>query len=163
MTLPVLDWKYKAVIYGVILIGAFAGGRYSVSAPEIKTEIAEQKKEETITDKKEDVKTHTETKIVEVKTPDGVDTKTTTVAEVKDVLEDTKRNDKVQDDTQIKQDIIPPKTNTLNLSVLAATTTGQFGTPIYGASVTKEIIGPITAGAFFLTNGTVGVSIGMSF
>lgn len=163
MTLSTLDWKYKVIICGVLIAGAFAAGRYSVSAPEIKTEISEQKKEEIVTDKKQDVKTHTETKIVEVKTPDGVDTKTTTIAEIKDVLEDTKKNDKVQDDTQIKQDVIPPKTNTLNLSVLAATTTGQFGTPIYGASVTKEIVGPVTAGAFFLTNGTVGVSVGMSF
>lgn len=35
--------------------------------------------------------------------------------------------------------------------------------PTYGASAQKEFIGPITIGAFGLTNGTIGVSIGLDF
>jgi hypothetical protein len=34
---------------------------------------------------------------------------------------------------------------------------------MYGISVHREFIGPITLGAFGLTNGTVGLSIGVNF
>lgn len=35
--------------------------------------------------------------------------------------------------------------------------------PIYGASLDRRILGPVTVGGFGLTNGTIGVSIGLSF
>ena len=35
--------------------------------------------------------------------------------------------------------------------------------PLYGISANKEFIGPITIGAFGLTNGTIGLSIGVNF
>ncbi len=36
-------------------------------------------------------------------------------------------------------------------------------TPLYGVSVTKQVLGPITIGAFGLTNGVLGLSLGYSF
>lgn len=36
-------------------------------------------------------------------------------------------------------------------------------TPLYGVSVTKQVLGPITVGAFGLTNGVLGVSLGVNF
>jgi hypothetical protein len=142
---------------------SFAGGRYSVKSAEVRTEMKEVKKEDSKTTTDEDTKTHTETRIVEVKSTDGTDTKTTTIAEVRDTVQDTKRQDIIEAKTDVIQTVTPQKTGTLNFSVVAATTTSQFGVPVYGASVTKEIMGPVTAGAFFLTNGTIGVSLGMSF
>lgn len=35
--------------------------------------------------------------------------------------------------------------------------------PIYGVSLDRRIIGPVTVGGFGLTNGTIGVSVGLSF
>ncbi len=35
--------------------------------------------------------------------------------------------------------------------------------PTYGAQVQRQILGPINIGAFGLTNGTIGVSVGISF
>lgn len=35
--------------------------------------------------------------------------------------------------------------------------------PAYGVSVSKEILGPFSIGAFGLTNGTIGLSLGVNF
>ena len=35
--------------------------------------------------------------------------------------------------------------------------------PIYGVSLDRRIFGPVTVGGFGLTNGTIGISIGLSF
>lgn len=53
---------------------------------------------------------------------------------------------------------------TLNVSGLVANDFSQgLLKPIYGVSVSKQLIGPITVGGFGLTNGTIGVSIGLNF
>lgn len=53
---------------------------------------------------------------------------------------------------------------TWNISVLAATSQkSHFGQLDYGVSATKELIGPVTVGAFGLTSGVVGASIGINF
>ena len=68
------------------------------------------------------------------------------------------------DKTMLQQTTTPAKTQTLNLSVLAAVNpVNRDFAPVYGASLTKEFIGPVTIGAFGLTNGTLGVSIGLNF
>jgi hypothetical protein len=48
----------------------------------------------------------------------------------------------------------------LNIAALVGV---HGGSAVYGASVTRTIIGPITAGAFLLTTGTAGVSVGLQF
>ncbi len=35
--------------------------------------------------------------------------------------------------------------------------------PIYGVSVSREILGPVTVGAFGLSNGVLGLSVGLNF
>jgi len=35
--------------------------------------------------------------------------------------------------------------------------------PIYGVSVSKQVLGPFTVGAYGLTNGIIGLSIGVTF
>lgn len=52
----------------------------------------------------------------------------------------------------------------VNVSALAGVdTTSSILKPVYGISVSKEFIGPITVGAYGLTNGTVGLSLGVNF
>lgn len=51
----------------------------------------------------------------------------------------------------------------LNVSVLGGVTLTRGSTIIYGLSVSKEIAGPITTGLFGLSNGTLGLSIGLNF
>ena len=55
----------------------------------------------------------------------------------------------------------PPK---LNVSALAGIDTAtSLLKPIYGISISKEFMGPITVGAYGLTNGVVGLSVGVNF
>lgn len=102
---------------------------------------------------KEVVKTDIQTVVHTVTLPNGaVDTTTTTIDHTQKTELDK------------KQEIILAKTSTLNLSALAG---NDFShpqiLPIYGLSVSKSLLGPITVGAFGLTNGVVGLSVGINF
>ncbi len=146
------NYKFKSTILAILIAGAFAAGRYSVAKPEVVTKNVTQASVKT--DENKDIH-----KVVVTKTvtqPSGVketDTTVTTDTTVHDT-QDT------QETSKTMTDIIPAKTGTLNISALGAYSNGSL---TYGASVTKQIIGPLTAGVFGLTNGTIGVSIGMSF
>lgn len=66
---------------------------------------------------------------------------------------------------EVKQVSVPAAPNKTNISALAGYdfTHVRALTPVYGVSVTREVLGPITVGAFGLTNGVVGISLGVSF
>lgn len=146
--------KTKILVSLVALVVAFASGRYSVQKPTIKTEIQQTE----AVKQTEDKNTHTKTTKTEVKKPDGTDITTT----VTDQVQDDDMTTHSTATTKIQQTVTPPKTGTLNISALAGFDIRKM-TPAYGASVTKQILGPVSVGAFGLTNGVVGVSIGLSF
>lgn len=143
-----MDTKYKIIIGVVALLVAFAFGRYS--APKIPDS-------HTVTDTTKEVQknadTHKTTTITE--TPDG--------KKVTTITEDTITKSSSESDTKKDQTITAPKTSIINISALAGLDTGRGFTPTYGISANKELIGPITVGAFGLTNGTIGVSVGVNF
>lgn len=90
---------------------------------------------------------HTKTTIITISDPKG-NTKTVTTI----------------DEKKTKETIaVAPKTKT-NISILGANDFSQrLIKPLYGVSVTRELIGPVTIGVFGLTNGTVGLSLGLNF
>jgi hypothetical protein len=133
-----------------LLVGA-AIGRYSVDTPKI------VKTDQIVEQEKKDTTTHTQTKTEEVKEPTGeVKTVTTT---------DTVTETKTADSKQEKDSAVttPQKHGTLNLSALAGVRIDNPTIPLYGISVTKEFLGPVTIGLFGMSNGIVGVSIGLNF
>jgi len=69
------------------------------------------------------------------------------------------------DNTVSHQDttVIPPKLSTLNVSALVGTDPMNSFKPLYGFSVSKQFIGPVTIGLWGLTNSTVGISLGLNF
>jgi len=148
-----MSLQYKVIGALVALIVAFGVGRYSATS--------QQSAVKTITD----VKTDTDTKvnkdvkktITETKKPDGEVT-TVTTEEAVTVVDQQKDQVSHQSAT-----VIPPKTNTLNLSALVGINPVDGLTPLYGLSVSKQFIGPITGGIWGLTNGTFGVSVGINF
>jgi hypothetical protein len=76
----------------------------------------------------------------------------------------TKIDNSVIDTTVKSQVVSAPNTKNLNVSVLVADDFSRgLLIPTYGVSVTKQVLGPMTVGAFGLTNGTVGVSVGINF
>jgi len=153
MTLPT---KNQALIALALTATAFATGRYSVNTtPTIHT-VTDTR---TLTQVQTQVVDHTVTKIVEVKAKDGTDTKTTTI----------KQDDHTDTDSDTKQiahvetTVTPPKRSAVNISLLGATNVRNPTALAYGVSVSKEVLGPLTVGAFGLTNGIIGVSVGLNF
>lgn len=142
------------ILYAVCILAAFAAGRYSVQAPEVHTSAGI--KEEIKQDANKDTQTHQTT--VSVKTPDGTTKTTTTI----DTTTKDKMDTAIATTTKVDQTIIPPKIETLNVSFMAGVDFSRQAT-VYGASVNKQLLGPITIGLFGLTNSTVGLTVGMSF
>lgn len=138
--------KTKIILASSAIILSFALGRYSartasqkqaaISHAVTKAETHEHKVTTITQDKKGDTKTI----IVEDQTSETAGASTSTVHESTPVS----------------------KYHPLNISALAAIDF-HTGLPVYGASVSKEILDPVTVGAWGLNNGTIGVSIGIDF
>lgn len=63
-----------------------------------------------------------------------------------------------------KQENMTTKSSKTNISALIGNDfSKRLSQPIYGVSVSREYWGAITIGGFGLTNGVVGVSIGLNF
>lgn len=135
--------KSKVILAVLFLVLAFASGRYSVQSPDTTS----------TTDTKVDKDTHTKKTIVTTKEPDGKET-TTTVVE---------RDTSVKTDTQTSNTVIQAKRNTTNLSLIVGLDLTDPHKPAYGLSLTKQVLGPVTVGAYGLTNGVVGLSLGVNF
>ena len=138
------------------LLATFAAGRYSVQdKPAVK--IIQTVQQETKQDEKKD--THTITKVLYIKEPNGAVETTTTMDTVVADHVDTK----VDEVVHTQETITPVKRSKINLSVIAAENLTSPGIPLYGMSIQKEVLGPLTAGVWALNNGTVGISIGIDF
>ena len=146
--------RLKVLIVILVIVGSFGLGRYSVHPPDVVTH--EITKTDTQTKEKEHVQTHTIT--TTKKEPTGVVTTVT----VTDTSTQEQTATVVDTSTRIDQTVTQAKP-TLNLSLITGVSVQGPFIPVYGLSVTKQVLGPFTVGAFGLTNGTVGVSIGMSF
>jgi hypothetical protein len=131
------------------LVLTFAAGRWSAPDHIVTKTVTVEKKTE------DDVK-HEKTTTVEVKQPNGTDTTTTVTTD------DTE--DKERDDTSISQTKETSKSSSkLTIAALAGVNVTSPGTMIYGGSVSRGLIGPISIGVFGLSNGVGGASIGLSF
>lgn len=141
----------KYIVYGLIgaFVLGFAGGEY-FSSPKTTTL---EKTTQTDTQTKQNEVTHKKTTTVQ----EGNKTTTTTI-------EDTQINTKsaTDTDTKVYKTVILVK-KTVNVSALVGYSLSTFPVPIYGISVSKELLGPVTVGVFGLTNGIVGISLGINF
>jgi hypothetical protein len=131
--------KTKLIIVLVLIAGAFAAGRYSTP------------RTETTSKESETVKKDIVTIVKEITRPDGTkETNTTIVDRSKEKKEESRK------------EVIVPKRAVISVSALVGYSI-RDSAPVYGLSVSKEVMGPITIGAFGLNNGTIGVTIGSNF
>lgn len=70
----------------------------------------------------------------------------------------------VKTETDNKTSVVAKKATT-NISALIGNDFSRSGIlPLYGVSVSKEILGPVTLGVFgLITNGVIGLSVGVNF
>lgn len=151
-----MSTKYKVIIAALALLVSFAAGRYTV-ATVTKTETAAKDVNHSVSDADKDV--HKVTTVTEQVKPDGTKQITTKTVEDSHATKQIDDSDVKTSDTKTE---VTRGASKINLSALAGI---DFNTKsaVYGASVTKDLLGPINTGAWGLTNGTVGVSIGLSF
>lgn len=121
----------------LIIVVSFAAGRYSVRQPDTTshTDVEKQTEEHKVT-------------IIE-ETPQG---KKTTITEDKNTQLEKKTDKEVK---AVKA--------SLNVSALGGVDGMNNFKPVFGVSVSKELIGPVTMGLWGITNGTIGVSLGVNF
>ena len=134
----------KYILFVIVIVISYATGRY-MSPEKIKTEVK--------TVEVEKIVTKVEHKTVKIKeNKDG--SKETII--VTDSKADTINHSRTQDQT--KEVTVKDK---LNVSLLAGNSL-PLSAPIFGASVQKNFIGPVTLGAWVLSNKTAGLSIGLN-
>lgn len=143
----------KVIISIIVIVISFAVGRYSIQKSVVSTEnIVDSKKKNEVKD------THTVKTITKIKDKNGQE-KTITVIDTKVTDKVTEKN-KVTDDK--KQISTPMKGSNLNVSGLAAYDFDRKAL-VYGVHVSRSLIGPITMGLWGLTNGSIGLSVGINF
>lgn len=145
-----ISTKTKVIIVSAGLLTAFAVGRYTAPSPNLK------EKESISTDitKNENISTKKETTITE--TPDG--------KKITKIDEETTTKTKEKEDQLEKLDLsITTKKSIVSVNALVGYDFTRGPVPTYGLAISKEFLGPITLGAWGLTNGTIGVSVGVNF
>lgn len=143
----------KVLVIAILaLVGAYALGRYT-SPVKVETKIVEVEKKQTETER--DKRKETTTTVVEK--PDG--TKETVTRTVEDTSTRKSTETNRNTDTETSKTYAGPKTYVGGLSGIDTAN----GSVFYGAQVNRQVLGPVSVGGFFLTNKTLGVSIGLQF
>ncbi len=153
--------KTKVILSIVALLTAYGFGRWS--SPEkvvtvVKTVEVEKKKSKTETSKE----VHRTTTITETTKPDGTKTVTTTIRE-DSVTEREKNTSENRSKSTEETKEITRASAKVTVSALAGIDILSPGAPLYGASLSKPVLGPITLGIWGLTNSVGGVSLGLTF
>lgn len=159
-----METKTKIIIIAGALVLAFAAGRF-LAPTKVKTETKIVEVEKKTKESESEKNRHKETTIVEVTHPDGSKTTTTTI------IEDSQANHKTSETDQIARK--ETDTKEITYSGQKVHVMGMAGSsvpadlhqlaPVYGLSVSKDILGPVSVGAFGFTNKVYGVSVGLNF
>lgn len=156
----------KLGVLSVILLTLVAYGFGRWSAPEtvkevVKTVEVEKKTETKTTDTDKDK--HKKTTVTETIGADGTKTTTTVIEEAtttKRTTADTSTDTKDSTTVSDKETTY----SSAKVSVLALYGVRfSAGEQVWGASVSKPILGPITVGIWALTPGVIGASVGLTF
>lgn len=151
----------------VLLIASFAFGRYSVPQS-TKTEVKTDKKVEKRVDKKQDVNTRKRknTTTTEITRPDGTKEKVTKIVEdshTKKKTDTTKLQNSEKVSSSISETVRSGSRLTVSALVGTKVTFSEPLTPVYGGMISKEILGPISIGAFGFNSGLAGMAVGLTF
>lgn len=141
------------ILVAAFVIGAALGG---LIHPGSETKIKSQLKSDTTVKQDKDIHEHTVTTIT--KTPGG--TTTTRIDLSKDTVS-TVLSDK-SSVSQTTSDVIVGR-RVVNISAIVGVSIHDPLIPIYGVSVSKPVLANLTVGAFGLSNGMFGASVGWDF
>jgi len=155
-----MNTKTKILVVIVYTLVIFAVGRYTVPTKVIEKTHNDQ---ETTKNKNTNVKEKKDRKKTTVitKKPNGEVVTIITDETTQDKDSSTKTNSDTKKESDTFKEIV--KASPLNISALmGANLSSKEFQQIYGLSVNKQLIGPITVGIFGFNNGTLGVSVGIN-
>lgn len=156
--------KQKIILGASALAVSFAAGRWATPVKvRVETKTVEVERKTTDTKSDLDLNKHKETVTTTSKRPDG--TVETTTKTTEDTHANRSSDQQTTDQTRKTASVTKEttySTSKVTISALGGISVHDMATPIYGASVTKPVMGPITLGAFGFTNGTFGLSVGIS-
>lgn len=151
-----MSTKTKVIIVVVAMAASFALGRYTV--PEKKTEekrtVVEKRKK-----KRKDTRKKVEIIKKEVIKPDGTKTVDTVINKTTDTTTKTEEKGRKEDTSKV---VTIRGDSKATISILNGIDINSWNY-VYGASLTKPVLGPFTLGVFGMSNGTAGASIGLTF
>jgi hypothetical protein len=162
--------KTKVILTLAALATTFAVGRYTVPTKivkeiEVREIIKEVVKEVTKTDTQRNKRKETTTTVTEH--PDGRKTTETRVIETTETDRKTESGSTTVTDTEKEsksKEIVERSSGRWAASVLVGVPYSNWAAgPTYGGSLSREVFGPITAGAWALGSGVGGLSLGLNF
>lgn len=152
--------SYKIIIVIVGAAGAFAAGRWTL--PEkIKTETKIVEVEKKTTEKSKNVQKRKKKITKTIVKSDGSKEITEEETEDTDTKTDVKKITEKEKDTEKSKEVVN-STSKITISALAGYDFTNTKV-VFGASITRPILGPLTFGIFGLTNLSFGGSIGLTF
>lgn len=147
--------KTKIIISIAALVLAYTSGRYMAPTKvitEVKTVEVEKKQSKTDAEREK----HKKTVIIE--RPDG--SKETTITENTDTSKKTDSSSDSRTDSSSRK--VVERGIGANISALGGIRLDGY-TPVFGASISKPVLGPITIGIWGLSDKTLGASVGLQF
>lgn len=156
-----MSTKYKVVLAAIALLGAFAAGRYL--APEkikIEKQIVEVEKKSSNKDAEKN--TRKTTTVTKTTYPDGrVEERTVVVEETDRKSSSTTVSEGSKTENEVTE--VTHSSSRVTISALAGAPTSSLQLPVYGVAISKPVLGPITVGAWGLSSGVIGASLGLTF
>lgn len=160
-----MSTKLKIAVGAIALLAAFAAGRFlTPEKVRIETRTVEVEKKTSESSSDTNIDRHRETTTTETTRPDGTKEKKTTVVE--DTQANRKHDDKTDDEKSSDSSsvkIVERSSAKVTISALAAVNPFTPGPFLYGASISKPILGPLSLGAFGFSDGRIGLSAGLTF
>lgn len=162
--------KTKVILAIVALAVSFALGRYTVPTKiekvvEVREIVKEVEKKESKTDTQRNKRKETITTVTEH--PDGRKVTETRVIETTETDKKSQSGSTTVTESEKEsksKEIVERASSRWSASVLVGIPYSNWAAgPTYGGHVSKEILGPITAGAWVLGSGVGGLSLGLNF
>jgi len=163
-----MDTKYKVIIGSVVILSAFAVGRYTVPTKVVEKEklvykdrVVVKKIYEKDTTKKNDKIT---IKLVTIK-PDGTKTIETKIVDKGEMIVSENGKVDVVKETEITKETEKTTESSHDQWLLSVVVKANINNPVpdYGLQVQRRILGPFHLGAFVYKSTDVGASVGISF
>jgi hypothetical protein len=153
--------KYKIAIGLILLLSAYAFGRYAQPASVI-TKVETHETIKYVEKKTTTKQNNKDIVIIETRLPDGTITKETHIVDKGTVIIDKSKESSDQKDSS-SETVVSYNKPQWKAAALLGIADYSLDNRVYGIEIERRVLGPIFIGAWGLNNKTIGVSAGLEF